>query len=407
MNDFVFSLIRNAIIMSLLTLLYSIVIKIQFKSFVVKWRYYSWIVIVLGLIVPWKPKVSIYLQASSFLSRIFKVQQSIPTGDLPILEPADKLPVPYLYIFLIVIWGLGVILFWCHLIFKHKKFLKFIIRWSEDIDDAMIIGILQDLQQRLRISQTPKVVKCAYINSPLMLGFIKPLIIIPNKNYDMDEIAYILHHELVHFKRKDLWYKALTFLAVSLYWFNPVVYFMAEEIAILCEISCDEEVLKDADYTQRQRYSNYLVNVMKSQLNVQSVFATSFCGDKYNMKRRILSALSMKKRRQEYFSSILLVIGIMATGITFSIKTEALEISQNNFAYQNEIKSDSSDDVEEDKTFSSTQDELSFEEVLQNKGIQIEKITSDFILVKKNTHKYTLIEQSDGFMETKQQENVN
>ncbi len=112
--------------------------------------------------------------------------------------------------------------------------------------------------------------------------------------------------------------------------------------------------------------------------------------------------MSMKKCKREYFSSITLILGITATGITFSIKAEATKIIQDYSVYQNEMITDSPEDMEEGKTSNTAQNVSSLELALQNKNIQVEKITPDFILVKDNTLKYMLIEQSDDFVENEQ-----
>lgn len=77
----------------------------------------------------------------------------------------------------------------------------------------------------------------------MLVGFFHPAILLPPVKFAGDELSLILKHELIHFKRHDLWYKALILEATALHWFNPVVYLMAKAAAVQCEISCDALVL--------------------------------------------------------------------------------------------------------------------------------------------------------------------
>ena len=92
------------------------------------------------------------------------------------------------------------------------------------------------------------------ITTPFVMGLIQPKIYLPS---DMKERQrpYIILHEKYHIRRGDHILKALAFLALSIHWFNPLVW-----VAFVCagkdmEMSCDEAVVKKmgegilADYT--------------------------------------------------------------------------------------------------------------------------------------------------------------
>ena len=50
-------------------------------------------------------------------------------------------------------------------------------------------------------------------------------------------------HELMHYRRRDMFYKWLVQVTICLHWFNPLVYWMGAEINRACEFSCDEAVI--------------------------------------------------------------------------------------------------------------------------------------------------------------------
>jgi bla regulator protein BlaR1 len=80
------------------------------------------------------------------------------------------------------------------------------------------------------------------IQTPFVLGFIRPKIFIPT-GLAQNELGYILKHEQVHIKRKDYIIKPVAFLAVALHWFNPLIWFCYFLMSKDMEMSCDESVI--------------------------------------------------------------------------------------------------------------------------------------------------------------------
>ena len=66
---------------------------------------------------------------------------------------------------------------------------------------------------------------------------------LPSADIPGKDFRYIILHELMHYKRRDMFYKWLVQITVCLHWFNPLVHLMSREITKACEFSCDEAVL--------------------------------------------------------------------------------------------------------------------------------------------------------------------
>ncbi len=81
------------------------------------------------------------------------------------------------------------------------------------------------------------------LDSPVMTGMISPVILLPDMAFTEEELSMILRHELVHWKRRDIWYKFVLLLANAVHWFNPLVWVMARQADQDIEISCDGAVL--------------------------------------------------------------------------------------------------------------------------------------------------------------------
>ena len=92
------------------------------------------------------------------------------------------------------------------------------------------------------------------ITSPFVMGLIRPKIYLPSDMEEREQV-YIICHEQHHIRRGDHIIKALAFLALSIHWFNPLVWVAFIYSNKDMEMSCDEAVVKKmgagilADYT--------------------------------------------------------------------------------------------------------------------------------------------------------------
>ncbi len=105
--------------------------------------------------------------------------------------------------------------------------------------------------------------RCPLLDSPIMTGFFRPAILLPDREFTDDELNMILRHESVHYRRGDLWYKLIMLAACAVHWFNPAVHLMARRADKDLEYSCDEAVVKNEDMDFRKRYSLAVLNAMR------------------------------------------------------------------------------------------------------------------------------------------------
>ena len=142
------------------------------------------------------------------------------------------------------IWLVGVIIFAGYQSIKHYHFIKTTQRWNECITNEKTLSLFQSVVSEMKITRKIKLYLCPCVRSPMLVGLIKPQILLPSADIEEGELYFILKHELVHHKRKDVLYKVLVLIAIAMHWFNPVVYLMAKWINLLCEMSCDVEVVR-------------------------------------------------------------------------------------------------------------------------------------------------------------------
>ncbi len=150
-----------------------------------------------------------------------------------------------------------------------------------------------------------------YIETPFIMGLIKPRIFIPS-NINETDIDYVIAHEQAHIKRKDHWWKPLGFLLLAIHWFNPVLWvayiFMCKDI----ESACDEKVIKDKGLEIKKAYSNALINCSMPR---KMVSACPLAFGETAVKSRIKSVLNYKK--PALWIIILSFVICVAVGIGF------------------------------------------------------------------------------------------
>ncbi len=216
------------------------------------------------------------------------------------------------------VWLVGMALFLAYHILRHCRFLKLTARWSETITDEQTLTIYEALKTQLGLTKPIELQCCDSIGSPMMIGFTSPRILLPRADFSKDELRLILKHELVHYKRKDLWYKCIVLAATAVHWFNPIIHLMAKVIAVQCELSCDAEVVRNTEAEARQYYSAAIIGVARYQSKRKTALSTYFYGGKKGLKRRIFSIMDMSKKKAGAAVLCGALILTLGTGFTFA-----------------------------------------------------------------------------------------
>jgi beta-lactamase regulating signal transducer with metallopeptidase domain len=346
MSEFLIILIKSSFSMSIVALIYMASTPIVSKRYAAKWRYYAWLIIVLGLIIPFRLHIDIPIVERNAVENPIELafvesdekaqvnQLGMPTSEF--LQTSEKgndktvqesnlvtnqpQSIPW-YFWCIGLWITGVVVFTGYHIMTHRRFLNLVKRWGEDILDEDISDIVLNLQLELGITKQACIKQCACVTSPMMIGFRKPIILIPSKDISIKELTFILKHELVHYKRKDLWYKSLILIATVIHWFNPVIYIMAKAIAVECEISCDDEVIKDTDLDQKLQYSETIISVIGKRSYMKTSFSTNFLGGKRSMRNRIFAIMNTGRKKVGIIIFCILGACVLMTGANFTENT--------------------------------------------------------------------------------------
>lgn len=315
MQNFLTSLFLCSIRMSIIALAYLCSIPFLTKRYAAKWCYYTWFIIVLGYVIPFSPNLKLtFIRLKP--SILFHLKQNI-LGNLDAAATSGFINGRG-YELIGIIWLSGVILLIAYHVIRHYRFLMMVNRWGEEVTDLHMLAILEQMRAKVKVSRQIMLKVCPFITSPMMTGVFKPMILLPSKVHSAYDLSFILNHELVHYKRRDLWYKGLVVFTTALHWFNPMVYIMAKAIATQCEISCDAEVIKDGQIRERRQYSEAIIGVIKNQSRLNTIFSSNFYGGMKDLKKRIFSIMDTGSKKAGTLVLCIVVLGTATVNTIFA-----------------------------------------------------------------------------------------
>lgn len=178
---------------------------------------------------------------------------------------------------------------------SYALFRRTVRRWKRDVFRADYAAMLSDTARDLGVS-APEMIVCEAISTPAVTGLLRPRLLLPHERYDVQELRYILRHELCHLKRRDMLLKLVLLAANAMHWFNPVVYLMLRQADEDIELACDSAATDDLDRAERAAYSRTLLAAVQSSVRALPA-TTCFGGTVERLKRRITNVLGAQKKR--------------------------------------------------------------------------------------------------------------
>ena len=106
---------------------------------------------------------------------------------------------------------------------------------------------VQEMVARIGIQQKLSVWLSTSIHSPMVIGFIKPVILIPMatiNHLSMAQMEAVLLHELAHIKRHDYFINLLVAFIETIFFFNPFAWMLVQSIKKEREHACDDIVMQ-------------------------------------------------------------------------------------------------------------------------------------------------------------------
>lgn len=287
------------------------------KSYVAKWRYFMWLFIAVRLIIPFK----INMFNAPITMEIPNQIQGLPVVSEPVMQGQNVMQWS-LQNCLTYVWFLGVIVFVLYQIICYFSFKNMVKRWAKPVDNKDIECILSNIKNEIGEKRRIDIKICKIVSTPMVFGVIKPVLLLPGIDYNESELRAILNHELIHFRRNDIYYKLILVAANAINWFNPLVYMMVSTANRDVELVCDAEVVKEKDMEFRRHYCHAILKVVHNKKSMNTPLSTCFIISKKVIKERFGDILDVRKKRKGRMLFAVVSLSVIISGSLVTFATE-------------------------------------------------------------------------------------
>lgn len=232
-------------------------------------------------------------------------------------------------IWIISIWLLGILVFSARFIFG----LIYIHRLKKNV---IHVGVewerkVEGIARKMGVTRWVKLAESIHINKPIVLGYAKPVILLPIgllSGLPLAQIETILVHELSHIKRHDFLINLLQSVIEVILFFNPFVWIISESIRKEREHCCDDQVVNQG--SSRVEYVKALAQLEEVNQQGTPTLALALNKNKFQVFNRIkrimeTSTNQNQSKAKPFILVTLIVVGLVsASWLTIGYDKEAV-----------------------------------------------------------------------------------
>ncbi len=183
--------------------------------------------------------------------------------------------------------------------------------------------------EKLQIRKAVKLLQSGYIKMPVVVGHLKPIILIPAgilASLPAEQVEAILLHELAHIRRNDYFVNFLQNIAETVFFFNPGLLWISSILREERENCCDDIAL--AQTQNKVGFVQALISFKEHEMYGSS-YAVAFPGKRNYLLRRVSRIMSNKNmnfgpgERIFFICSILILSALMTAASVAQIKEYA------------------------------------------------------------------------------------
>ena len=192
------------------------------------------------------------------------------------------------------------------------------ILWLAGVILMVLYCVLSYGKLRRRVAEAviyrkekPCIYESEKVDSPFVLGLVKPCIYLPRGMSEEDKHCVISHEE-AHISRGDHFIKPIGFLILAVYWFHPLVWLAYILLCRDIEMACDEKVIASLTGADKKAYTKALLECSKPQ---RMISACPLAFGEVGVKKRIMNVLNYKK--PAFWIILLSILACVIVGVCF------------------------------------------------------------------------------------------
>ena len=209
-------------------------------------------------------------------------------------------PLPYVFGVLLLIWAVGWGKALIHSIQIHKR-LKYLIN-TACMCEKEVVDTKEIWRKKLKIRQKIEVKYSYTIATPIICRVLKPVILLPARDYSREELDVIFVHELMHCKHKDILWKQLCAFTCIVFWWNPLIQRFVYVVDSWNESYCDyavTQVLKN-----KKQYFTTVCRLGIQPFQKGTYLCAALYEDKNQLKTRIYRIKAMQDTNKKAVAQI-------------------------------------------------------------------------------------------------------
>ena len=326
--EFLLGMLKWSAVVGAAALILTLLKPLLDRRYSAKWRYGAWLAMAAFLLLAparWEsllpraqaeppvvievPRVEVSFSPQEGVSFQRPASPALPSRPGGAEAPARAKAFP-LEKLLLAVWLDGMALFFGWYLVGTWRLIRRAKRWSLP-PEASTAALYESLWREMGLKKAPPLRFSRAVDSPMAAGLFRPCLLLPGEPVEARELAFILRHELTHYRRRDLWYKLLLLAANGMHWFNPLVWLLRREAERDLELTCDDAVVAGRDDEERRAYSEALLSSIHRQKGLsRAALSTHFYGGKEVMMERFRNILGNRGRK---WGGLVLAIALLAT----------------------------------------------------------------------------------------------
>ena len=198
------------------------------------------------------------------------------------------------------------------------------------------------LCKKLQLKQAVKLLESGYVKMPMVIGHLKPVILIPAgllAGLPPEQVEAVLLHELAHIRRHDYFVNFLQTIAETVFFFNPGLLWISALLRDERENCCDDIAI--AQTKNKREFIEALISFKEHSLYGTN-YAVAFPGKKNQLLQRVSRILGNRNKTvtsgEKVFliSGVIILSAIIATAAIAQIRKVNYPENGNNHTYKQE-----------------------------------------------------------------------
>lgn len=228
---------------------------------------------------------------------------------------------------LVLAWSLGVALLGLRVVRQWRR-LRALVRAAEALPAWQARAA--QLAQRLRLRRAVRILASVRIATPTLVGWVRPVVVLPLAmlaQMPTSQVDLILAHELAHLKRFDHLANLFQVVLETLFFYHPVVHWIARDARNERELCCDALALR-ASGGQRRDFVEALAGLAEFRADHADLALAASGGVLVERAWFIADAPARKPHVHDHFVVLLLALFGVAIALGVAWRHHVIEQAQ-------------------------------------------------------------------------------